>query len=234
MAATERERPIEILKHSEVEALIGAASRKAPTGIRNRALIAVLYYAGLRLAEGLALLPHHVDLDAGEIDVQCGKGALQRPVGVGVLGIPFIERWLAVRKERGLASNGTPLFCTLSSGPEREPGGPLDPRYVRQFLNRYAEKAGIEKRVHPHGLRHSYAAHLAKKGMPVHEIRDQLGHSNLQTTSQYLDSIAPAKAMKSVKEAWNGEDEPEDEVEALRRQVEALTEKVEKLTGGPP
>jgi site-specific recombinase XerD len=224
MAATERKRPIEPLTSDEVGSLIAAASRKAPTGIRNRALIAVLYYGGLRLAEALALKPRDIDLDRPRVNVRRGKGHKERKVGIGAPGVPLIERWVAVRRERGLASNGGPLFCTLK-------GGPLDPRYVRQFLSRYAGKAGIEKRVHPHGLRHSYAAHLAQHDTPVHEIRDQLGHSSLATTGKYLDSIAPEDAIKAVQGAWDS-DKPEDEVEALRRQVEALQDAMEKLTQG--
>jgi site-specific recombinase XerD len=203
-----------------------AASRRAPTGIRNRALVAVMYYAGLRLAEALALLPRHVDLDEGQIQVERGKGHKPRRVGFNVTGMPHVERWMEVRTDRGIATNAQPLFCTLK-------GGKLDPRYVRQFLDRYAEKAGIEKRVHPHGLRHSFAANLANRGVPMHKIQKQLGHSSLAITDGYLNSIAPAETVKAVRDLdWNGDGEsaePDDEIRVLRRQLEALQERVEQL-----
>lgn len=223
---TDREKPIDVLKPEEVQRLIQAASRRAPTGIRNRGLIAVMYYAGLRLAEALALLPRHVDLDAGEIDVQRGKGHKQRIVGLNVSGMPYVERWIDVREDRAIATNSEPLFCTLK-------GGPLNPRYVREFLKRYAEKAAIAKRVHPHGLRHSFAANLAKRRVPMHQIQDQLGHSSLATTGAYLDSIAPAEAIAAVRDLdWNGSGEmaePEGEMAVLRRQLDELNAKFDAI-----
>ena len=78
--ARQRRRPIDILTPDEVQVLIATASNRAPSGIRNRALIAVLYFSGIRLAEALALLPRDIDLDAGEINVRCGKGGRQRLV----------------------------------------------------------------------------------------------------------------------------------------------------------
>ena len=92
-----------------------------------------------------------------------------------------------------LSPGRRPVFCTPA-------GGPLSDRYVRQALGRYGEKAGIEKRVHPHGLRHSHAAHLAASGVPVHVIQKQLGHSSLAVTGFYLDSIAPAEVVAAVRD----------------------------------
>ena len=87
------------------------------------------------------------------------------------------------RREYGFR-NG-PLFCTLA-------GGPLSDRYVRDMLKRQRAKAGIEKRVHPHGLRHTHAAELVREGVPINVIRDQLGHSSLAVTDRYLRNVAPA------------------------------------------
>ena len=188
-----RKKPIEPLGLNEVEALIGAASQRAPTGIRNAALIAVLYYAGLRVSEALALERRDFDLNRGFINVRRGKGAKQRVVGLPPQAFPYINRWLDARRERGLQRRA--IFCTLK-------GGLLSDVYVRQFLHRYANRAGVNKRVHPHGLRHSHAAHLAMNGVPTHAIQKQLGHNSLATTGQYLDSIAPAEVVAAVAEAW--------------------------------
>jgi len=185
-----RQKAIELLIPLEVAALIEAASRRAPTGIRNKALIAVLYFAGLRVSEALALCPRDIDLEAGSITVRRGKGGKQRTVGLNPAAVAYLERWVDHRQRRGI--NGkAPIFCTLQ-------GTPLSPRYVRQALNRYAEKAEIEKRVHPHGLRHSHAAYLAQNGVPVNLIQQQLGHTSLATTGDYLNSIAPVEAVRAV------------------------------------
>jgi hypothetical protein len=86
----------------------------------------------------------------------------------------------------GLSSpRGGPLFCTLA-------GGPVSAVYVRNMLRRIAAKAGVDKRVHPHRLRHTHAAELVREGTPVNVIRDQLGHSSLAVTDRYLRDIAPA------------------------------------------
>jgi len=189
-----RQKAIEPLRPEEVAELLKAASGRAPTGIRNRALLAVLYYAGLRVGEALALELRDLDLEAGTINVRRGKGSRQRTVGLNPAALAHLERWLDRRRDLGF--NGRrPIFCTLQ-------GEPLSARYVRQALARYAERAGIEKRVHPHGLRHSHAAHLAMAGVPVHVIQKQLGHSSLATTGLYLDEIAPAEVVDAVRGAW--------------------------------
>jgi site-specific recombinase XerD len=140
--------PPEVLTAEEVLRLMDGCSRRAPTGIRNRVLIATLYRAGLRVAEGLSLQPKDVDLDSGTIRVLHGKGDKFRTVGIDAGATDMIKEWLEVRAtlEPGV---GVPLFCTLK-------GGPMNSSYVRQLLPRLAKRAGIEKRVHPHGLRHTH------------------------------------------------------------------------------
>ena len=115
-------------------------------------------------------------------------GKRARTVGFDPAAFGLIERWLDRRSE--LRINGRHrLFCTLE-------GKPLDSSYVRHLLPRLAGKAGIEKRVHAHGLRHTHAAELAREGVPMNVIQAQLGHSNLGTTSRYLAHIAPAEVIR--------------------------------------
>jgi site-specific recombinase XerD len=180
--------PAEILTSDEVRALLQSCSGRAPTGIRNRALIAALYRGGLRISEALALRPKDLDRDAGTVRVLHGKGQKARTVGFDPAGFALIERWLDKRAAQGI--NGrAPIFCTLD-------GKPLKTAYVRALLPRLAGKAGIEKRVHAHGLRHTHAAELAREGVPMNVIQMQLGHSNLGTTSRYLAHIAPAEVIR--------------------------------------
>ena len=182
--------PPEILTRAEVLALIRCCSHRAPTGLRNRALIATLYRAGIRISEALSL--HHKDLDgeAGTIRILYGKGGKARTVAIDPGGILVVQQWVDERACLGLPQSA-PLFCTLR-------GGPVSSSYVRHLLPRLARRAGIEKRVHPHAFRHTHAAELAREGVPVNVIQAQLGHSSLATTSRYLAHIAPADLIRAV------------------------------------
>lgn len=182
--------PPEILTPDEVRSLIRACSNRAPTGIRNRALITVLYRGGLRLAEALALKPKDIDPDRCTVTVLHGKGDRRRTVGVDPGAMAIIQRWVDRRKELGVSPRA-PLFCTLD-------GNALKTSYVRTLLPRLASKAGIEKRVHPHGLRHTMAFELMMEGVPVPIIQRQLGHASLATTDRYLAHLAPKDMVEAM------------------------------------
>lgn len=182
--------PPEVLTPEEVRALLQAPSPRAPTGIRNRALLAVLYRGGLRVSEALALERRDIDPAAGTLAVRHGKGDRARVVGLDAGAFALLDRWLDERKRRELRAR--PIFCTLD-------GRPLHASYVRALLPRLARKAGIEKRVHPHGLRHTCAAELAVEGVPVPLIQQQLGHASLHTTTVYLRHIAPVELIETMR-----------------------------------
>jgi len=182
--------PSEILTAEEARSLLYAPNERPSTGLRNRAIIAVMYGAGLRLAESLALKPSDVNLDASEIRVLHGKGDKSRTAGIDVGAIVHIARWIDRRK--ALHISGRVLLCTLE-------GGPLSPRYVRSMLVRMATRAGIDKRVHPHGLRHTHAVELELDGFTVTEIQQQLGHSHLNTTAVYLNHHSPSARIAKIR-----------------------------------
>lgn len=100
-----------MLTPDEARALIAAASNRAPTGVRNRVLMVVLYRTGLRLAEALSLKPADVDLDSGQIRVLKGKGCRARTVAIDPGALTVVQRWVEVRKS---LSRSCYLFCTLS------------------------------------------------------------------------------------------------------------------------
>lgn len=181
--------PKEVLTETEARALLHAPSTRAPTGLRNRATIAIMYGSGLRLAEALALRPVDVDIEELSIRVLHGKNDKPRTVGIDAGALVHVVRWIDARKV--LRIPGKVLLCTLD-------GGPLQPRYVRAMLTRYADRVGIDKRVHPHGLRHTHAAELERQGFTVSEIQQQLGHSNLHTTATYLNHISPSARIRKI------------------------------------
>ena len=182
-----RRLPAEPLVLADVEALRGACSRRAPTGIRNRALLAVLFRSGLRISEALALFPKDINLGGGMLRVLHGKGDKARTAPLPSDAAEAVDRWLDCRKRLGLTGRHR-LFCTLK-------GEPLWDSYVRTLCKRLANKAGIEKRVHPHGFRHGWALSQVESGTSLPVIQQLLGHSSLATTATYVSHIAPAKAV---------------------------------------
>ncbi|WP_051425666.1 tyrosine-type recombinase/integrase [Jiangella gansuensis] len=187
--------PPEPLTRAEVGALLGAASRRSNSGVRLRALVATLYGSGLRISEALALLPKDVDLDAGTVRVRNGKGGKSRLVGIDPYSASLIQAWLDRRAQLGL-THRHPVFASYSKG---HVGDLMSPRYVRAALAKLGMKAGIAKRVHPHGLRHSLAFDMAETGTPVHSIQRQLGHASLAITSRYVDHLRPTDVVQTMR-----------------------------------
>jgi len=192
--------PAEVLTFEEVEAIIDACSRRGLCGIRNRALILVIYRGMLRINEALSLKPADVNLDDGTIRVRNGKGSKARTVGIPGSVCDAIARWIEKRKVLGI-NGGSPLFCGIEKGKIRcNLGEKLDSSYVRHLLPRLAKKAGIEKRVHPHGFRHSGAVRLLRAGADVAVISKALGHSNIATTDRYINHLHPQMVVDVMKE----------------------------------
>jgi site-specific recombinase XerD len=185
-----RKYPAEPLTGEEVSALLQACSNRAPTGIRNRALITILYRGGLRISEALALENKDLDRKKGTVRVLHGKGDQARTIGLDPEAFAVVDRWLDRRKALGFNGRRR-LFCTLD-------GYPVSDAYVRSLLPRLARKAGVEKRVHAHGLRHTHAAELAREGIPMNVIQAQLGHSSLATTDRYIRHIEPQEVIETM------------------------------------
>ena len=193
-----RRLPAEVLTRAEVDALMRVCSKRAPTGIRNRALIALLYRGQLRISEALALKPKDLDRRSGTVRVLHGKGDRSRTIGLDDGAWAILELWLQCRQKHGLSGRHS-IFSTLK-------GQPLQSRYCRTLFARLARKAGIDKRVHPHGLRHTGAAELRAEGIDIGIISRQLGHSSIATTSRYLDHVAPKQVVDAMrKREWSPE-----------------------------
>jgi integrase/recombinase XerC len=149
--------------------------------LRDRALVELLYGAGLRVGELVALDVRDVDRHRGEVRVW-GKGGKERLVPLPEAAREALGEWLDHRERPGVS--GEPLFVSLRP---RADGGPrrLGSRDVRRILGRRARRAGLAGRVHPHRLRHSYATHLLDMGADLREIQELLGHASLSTTQKY-------------------------------------------------
>jgi integrase/recombinase XerD len=174
-----RRRPLpKTLSPGEAERLIDAAAGTTPRSLRDRALVELLYGAGLRVSEAVGLDKAGVDLE--QRIVRCiGKGSKERVVPVGRQAVDALRRYL---------SRGRPFLDTRHR-PElflNARGGPLTRAGAFLILRRLAGKAGLEpERIHPHLLRHSFATHLLEGGADLRSVQEMLGHADLATTELY-------------------------------------------------
>jgi len=187
--------PPEVYTPLEIRQLITACGKRSSSGLRNAALVATLFGTGLRISEALALKPVDVDLIAGTVRVIHGKGDKCRTVGLDPSCQAQLEIWLQRRKAIGL--NGRePIFCNIS---KHVFGGTIKDSYIRVMLPRLGKRAGIDKRIHAHGMRHSLAANMSSEGEILTTISSQLGHSSVAITDKYLAKIAPAKLVEAMR-----------------------------------
>jgi site-specific recombinase XerD len=183
--------PAEPLSPDEARAIFNACSKRAPTGIRNRALLVVLYRGGLRIAEALSVLPKDLNAEAGTIRVLRGKGQKPRLVALDAGAWAVLQVWLERRSQLGITAR-SPLFCTLK-------GASMKTAYVRAMLPRLARKAGIQRRVHPHCLRHSFAFELVNERTPLHVVQAALGHASIATTDRYVRHLNPLAVVEALR-----------------------------------
>jgi site-specific recombinase XerD len=135
---------------------------------------------------------HDLDQRRGSILVRQGKSGRRREVGMDEWGWEELRQWLSARTELPAG----PLFCIID-GPTR--GRPWSAAAVRREFRLVAAKAGVRRRFAPHQLRHAHALELAREGVPLNIIQRQLGHTNLGTTSIYLQGIDPEEILSAVR-----------------------------------
>jgi site-specific recombinase XerD len=160
-------------------------------GRRLRALIVILWRAGLRIQEALSLAEADLDYRRGALLVRNGKGGRRREVGMDAWAWEELHPWLELRVELPVG----PLFCVIN-GPTR--GWHSSSAAARADLRRTAVAAGVRRRFALHQLRHAHAVELAREGVPLIVIQRQLGHSDLGITPIYLQVIDNAEIIETV------------------------------------
>jgi site-specific recombinase XerD len=161
-------------------------------GLRVRALIAVLWRGGLRISEALALNETDIDERRGSLLIRHGKGDKRREAGMDQFGFEQLAAWLT---HRILLPPG-PLFCVIDGVTQ---GRRWSATAARAELRQLAVEAGVRRRFAPHQLRHAHAVELAREGVAVNIIQRQLGHTDLGTTSTYLQGIDPSEIIDAVR-----------------------------------
>jgi site-specific recombinase XerD len=182
--------PADPPKVEEIIAVMRAAGDDAH-GRRLRGLSVILWRAGLRIQEALALAESDLDQRRGALLVRRGKGGRRREVGMDPWGWEELQPWLQLRLELPVG----PLFCVIN-GPSR--GQPWSSAAARAHLRRTALEAGVRRRFAPPQLRHAHAVELAREGVPLIVIQRQLGHCDLGITSVYLQGIDNAEIIETV------------------------------------
>jgi integrase/recombinase XerD len=166
------------LSPGEAERLIDAAAGTTPRAMRDRALVELMYGAGLRVSEATGLQRRSVDLDDRVVRA-LGKGSKERLVPIGRPAVDALRRYIAMGRPHLDRRNRPELFLNARGGPLTRAGAFL-------ILRRLAEKAGLDpQRVHPHLLRHSFATHLLEGGADLRSVQEMLGHADLSTTELY-------------------------------------------------
>ena len=162
------------LTEDEVNRLFAAPDIATPEGIRDRAILELLYAAGLRVSELVALKQSDVDVHTGLV-VCYGKGSKERRVPVGKSAIHWLQQHLSVKASFGKTTMPN-LFLNR--------GRPLSRQFIWSMIKRYAREAGV-KDISPHTLRHSFATHLLQHGADSRSVQALLGHSDISTTQIY-------------------------------------------------
>lgn len=168
----------EVLSVDEVDSLLNQPDLSNPVGMRDKAMLELLYATGLRVSELTNLDLNSINMEAGFV-VVFGKGAKQRIVPMGQTALQWMRRYLEESRARLLGNNRSPLAFVSQWGRGMTRQG------FWKIIKKYALKAGIRKNISPHTLRHSFASHLLEGGADLRSVQSLLGHVDISTTQIY-------------------------------------------------
>lgn len=168
----------EVLSLDEVDSLLNQPDPSNPVGMRDKAMLELLYATGLRVSELTNLDLNSINMEAGFV-VVFGKGAKQRIVPMGQMALQCMRRYLEESRARLLGNNRSPLAFVSQWGRGMTRQG------FWKIIKKYALKAGIRKNISPHTLRHSFASHLLEGGADLRSVQSLLGHVDISTTQIY-------------------------------------------------
>jgi integrase/recombinase XerD len=167
-----------VLSRDEVNRLLSQPTGNGSAALRDRALLETMYACGLRASEAISLTLSELDLEAG-ILLARGKGSKERIVPIGSKARETLQRYLDIARPRlvGLRDEAH-VFVNLR-------GGPLSRQGLYKIVQRHARSAGLEARMSPHTLRHTFATHLLAGGCDLRSLQEMLGHADIATTQIY-------------------------------------------------
>lgn len=189
---------VTFLTPEELDRLSSQTDTAKLAGLRDRAIIELLFSSGLRVSELVNLDRDHINLKRREFMVR-GKGQKDRPIFISEEAADWISRYLEKRQD-----NSKPLFIRYSGSKKADLSGNfnrLTARSIQRMIQNYALKAGLTKHVSPHTLRHSFATDLLMNGADLRSVQAMLGHSNIATTQIYTHVTDPH--LKQVHEKFH-------------------------------
>jgi integrase/recombinase XerD len=168
-----------VLSVEDIEKILEIPDTSTASGLRDRAMLEVIYGAGLRISELLNLEIQHIYFEEEIVRVY-GKGSKERVVPIGEYGISYLKQYLSLarRKFLPIGSSESKIFLN-------QRGKPLSRMGFWKILRAYVLEAGLSKEVHPHTFRHSFATHLLEGGADLRVVQELLGHSDISTTQIY-------------------------------------------------
>lgn len=169
-----------VMSNEEVDELLEAPDISKDNGMRDRAMLELMYATGLRVSELLSLRFRNVNMQNGLITVY-GKGNKQRSVPVSSFALEFLRKYIDGPRKRVKGSKDTDIIFLNRDGKA------LSRTYFFMQVKRYAEEKGIDSSVSPHTLRHCFATHLLENGASLRAVQEMLGHSNIATTQIYTE-----------------------------------------------
>ncbi|MFO7928846.1 MAG: site-specific integrase [Candidatus Humimicrobiaceae bacterium] len=202
----------EYLTEEEVKKIIAQPNKRTPTGLRNKAILSFIWDTGSRTGDIINLRPSRIRLKDREADLKDGKYGVDRTVIFSEYTAELLREY---KKQRPKSEY---LFCTLE-------GNQLSRRYLYNMVRRYARRAGIDKKVGGHAIRHSYAIKFYKdSGHDLFALQKLLGHSRVTSTQVYcyIDNEHARKAQESYFTKRDHKDTIEDKLRALEEQIQQL------------
>ncbi len=167
-----------VLTPQEVDLLMEQPNCSQSTGIRDKAMLEVIYATGIRVSELISLDLEHINIESGFIRCR-GKGNKERIIPIGSLAVRHVENYLAGCRGR-LVRNGNESALFVNQHGKR-----MTRQGFWKILKKYAREAGINKHITPHTLRHSFATHLLENGADLRSVQEMLGHADISTTQIY-------------------------------------------------
>lgn len=174
-----------VLSEDEQKRLLDQPNPRYVTGQRNHLLLKIFLDAGLRLSEATSLRWKDLDLMSGQLKVVQGKGSKDRILWLPEEDLELLQSW----KQRQSEKAGKSLEYVFTAMSKGALGNKLDNRYVQDMVKRYAKKAGIEKQISPHTLRHCYGSDLLRQTKNIRMVQKALGHNQLNTTMIYTHIV---------------------------------------------
>jgi len=188
-----------VLEPEEAQSLLSIPNKRYITGIRNKAILALMLNLGLRVSEVVNLKPGDLNLTKRKLRIVNGKGGVDRDLIIPVYTSEILKEW-----KKAKPKNSKYFFTTIKDKKQgnrfdSSKGSQLSVRYIQFMVKRYGKRTGINKDITPHTLRHTFATDFIRQGQNVMKLKKILGHSDISTTQIYV-----TLANKDIEEAMNG------------------------------